>query len=135
MAELTITAANVATDSAPERETAGDTVTRMMPLYEDSADSNHYKPCDNSTAAKADVKGVALCDVDDGQYVLVARSGDTVTVGATVTPETTYVIASTAGKIEPIEDLGSGEFISVLGQAINTTQIKLNFTATGQTHA
>jgi len=138
MAELTITAASVlsSTPSYWRDVTAGATVTRGQPVYKDTADSDEYKPAINTASASAAAEGIALNDADDGQPLKITTAGDTITIGATVDPEAgSYVVASTAGKIELVTDLASTEYITYIGEATSTTQIKLTFNATGVQHA
>ena len=68
MADLTITAANVALESGTQATgTAGATITQGQPLYKDSTDSNHLKPTDADVAASAACVGIALSAASDGQ--------------------------------------------------------------------
>jgi hypothetical protein len=133
MADLTITAASVVADANSTTETGvlGATVTAGQALYKDTADSR-WKLADNNGASALirTPTGIALNGGASGQPVRVLRSGD-ITIGATMTAGVAYYLSDTPGGICPVADVGSGEYPSIIGIAISTTVLKVNFTPSG----
>ena len=137
MADLTQTAASVAprAGSAILLVTAGEAITQGMPVYRSQSDSKYYK-ADADGLASADVAGIAATPASaDGEKFIIAKnkSGTTadIIVGATLTQGETYVVSTNVGRIAPIGDLASGDFISYLGVASSATILKMNLNATG----
>lgn len=126
MADLTVTAANVAfTSGTTASGTAGATITAGQALYLDSATSTlKLAQCD-ATAAEYAVVGIALHGSLTGQPLVYARTGSTINIGATTAKTTTYVLSATAGGIAPQADLTSGQRIVRLGHAQGTTGVLL----------
>lgn len=125
MADLTVTAANVAKVSGTvQNGTAGETITAGQALYSDSTDSNHLKlaDCDN-TSATATFVGIALNGAADGQPIAYLAPGATINPGATVTVGEIYVVSGTAGGIAPEGDLATGDYVSVIGVGLTSSQI------------
>src|SRR6266496_1447543 len=103
MADLTITAANVAsgTGSQTSDGTAGGTITQGDAIYQDATDSNKWKRADaNLSAAAAAAIGIALNAAENGQPVRIQVGGE-MNPGATLAVGTVYVLSATAGKIAP----------------------------------
>ena len=128
MADLTITAANVAPDAGYTfRDViAGATITAGQPVYLDATDSNKAKLADNdASASTAYAIGVALHAALNTQPLRVITGG-TYTHGGSSTTALIYVVSATAGGIAPAADLASGKYTTVLGVAISATKIKLN---------
>jgi hypothetical protein len=130
MADLTITAANVApVGSSTQRQTgtAGASITAGQSVYVDGADSNKVKLADADAAASAAAVGVALHAAAANQPITYATSGP-VTIGATPVVGQWYAVSTTAGGIAPLADLSSGDFITILGQCEEAGKInvKLN---------
>ena len=71
----------------------------------------------------------------DGGYGYIATGGDIILVGTTMAVGAVYVQSATAGKIAPEADLGSGEYVTSLGIASSTTEIKLSLHVSGTAHA
>lgn len=129
MADLTITAANVAKAADNNNiasGTAGGTITAGMPVYQDSADSNHLKACRANAATTDEAVGIALHAASDGQPLTYLKSGD-IDLGATLTVGETYVVsAAAAGGIAPIGDLASTNYVTILGVASAADNLKLS---------
>lgn len=126
MADISITAASVtaASDARKIYVTAGGTITAGMPVYKDTADNNKYKACDANAAASAVCAGVALNGSSDGQPLTVCEEGD-VTYNAVLTRAEIYCVSENAGGIAPKADVGTGEYMSVIGVAISTTVLRV----------
>jgi hypothetical protein len=112
---------------------AGGTIAKHDVVYIDTSDSNSVKPADASASASAYAYGLALHGASDGEYVLVATNGATVTVGGGLTANTRYVVGGDAGKIEPQSGLSGGEYICELGYANSTTELYIDIYYTGNT--
>ena len=70
--------------------------------------------------------GMALCTAAAGQPVTYAKTGSVITIASgTLVTGTAYYLSGTAGKLEEFSDLSSGEFITLCGLAISTSNIKL----------
>lgn len=135
MADISITAASVIkTASTLEREgIAGGTITAGMPLYIDSADANALKPAQADAATTDDVAGIALHGASDGQPIKFAVGGD-LTLNAVLTAGTVYVLsANAAGGVAPWADLGSGDYVTIVGVATSTTNLTIVRQTTGIT--
>lgn len=133
MADLSVTAANVlAASGTPKgRGIAGGTITAGQPLYIDSSDSNSLKPCDaDASAAAAAAVGISLHAALDGQPIEYQQSGD-INVGATLVVGKPYVVSDTAGGIMPVDDLETGDYVTLLGIASTASNLKLAIQVSG----
>lgn len=134
MADLSITAASVvAADGAVSMQeyTAGATITAGCLVYVDTANSNILKLAQaDGTLLEATLKGIALNGASTGQQCIVAVAGD-LNPGATVAVGETYVVSATAGKICPIGDLTTSDYVSILGVATTASNLKINIFNSG----
>lgn len=132
MADLTITAANVAgtvggTGTAGATITAGDVVALSGgSLVLADADAG----ADETSVLRKPV-GIALNDAASGQPVAYAKPGAIITCGATVVAGTAYYLSATAGGICPVADVTTGMTPVVVGIATSTTQLKLSMLNSG----
>ena len=127
-ADISITAANVlgfGTDM--ETLPAGGTITAGQPVRKNS--SNQVLAASDDSSANAAVYGIALNGGGTGQPIQVQKSG-VVNLGATLSVGKVYVL-STSGGIAPIDDIASGEFITVICVATTTALCKLSINASG----
>lgn len=111
--------------------TYAETVSAGEPLYLNS--SGKYALADaNNTAATAEASAMAMTPgVLDG-YGVVAIRGNIILVGATLTVGEAYIVSTTAGGIKPESDAKTtGDYITELGRASSSSQLDLNFNATG----
>lgn len=132
MADLSVTAANVAS-SAPRidrKGIAGATITAGQAVVK--ASNGKYVLADNNsaTAALRTPDGIALNGASDGQPLAVHKSGD-ITIGATLTPGTTYFLSDTPGGICAVGDLAAGEYPCIIGIARSASVLRVNITAAG----
>lgn len=137
MADLTQTAANVAVGdlTGVQLVTAGEAITQGMPVYRKSLDGYYYQT-DADAADTADVAGIAVtpAGASADKFVLAtnrSRGTADVNLGATLTQGETYVVSSNKGKIAPISDLTTGDYVSYIGVASSTSILKLKTNATG----
>lgn len=130
MADLAITAADVQKGSASSETsgTAGGTITAGMPVYKSSAGQILAALAD--TAEHAAVIGVATNSASSGQTVSYVTRGS-LTVSTVLTIGTVYVLSATSGKIAPVADLGSGDFVTILGVATTTSSLAVGINASG----
>ncbi len=125
MADLVITAADVNQVSGNEgRGIAGATITAGQSLYEDSTDSNKLKLADADASATAACVGVALHAASSGQPIAYAKTGE-VDIGATVAAGAIYVVSTTAGGVAPDSDLGTGDYVTIIGIGDSTTSTSI----------
>lgn len=126
MADLTITAANVAGNQtgfgvAGVAITAGEVVAKSggsLILGDSDAGAD-------SSAVERKPVGVALNDAAVGQPVAYAGPGSEYTAGATLTAGTTYYLSATGGGICPVADVTTGMTPVIVGIATSTTKMKL----------
>jgi hypothetical protein len=134
MTDLVITAGNVVKGTGATTETliAGASITAGQSLYKDASDSNKAKlfDADSATAAARSFYGVALNSASSGQPVVV-QTGGNITIGATVAVGVAYYASDTPGGICPFADLESGDYPTIIGIGISTTQIKIQPIAAG----
>ena len=136
MADLTITAADVKkTDSTLIAEgIAGGTVTAGQPVYKDSTASNKLKAADADVLASAAAVGIALHGASADQPLKYAIGGN-LTLSNVMTAGAVYVVSANAGGIAPVADLGSGDYVTLLGIATSTTNLKLSISVSATAKA
>jgi len=133
MTDLSVTAANVVpgTDARQEVGVAGETITAGQALYKSSTTGKWMKADSNSATAEAHAAtAIALTGSSLNQPIVVQTSG-TITIGATMTAGIQYYLSDTAGGICPVADIGSGEYVDLVGLSTSTTVMTLNFKYSG----
>lgn len=134
MATLTITAANVQhqSNAALRSGIAGVAITAGDVLYLDEATST-LKLSQSDTAVKADAVGIAANDAAIGQPVSYQVSGTiTLGTGAFLQRGRIYIVANdVAGGIAPDSDVGAGDYVTILGVAINDTDLAVAIFVSG----
>lgn len=127
MADISITAANVvATATASMTHgTAGETIAQGKTVYKSSTTGKWMLADSNSATAEARVAAqVALCAASLNQPITVGKGK--ITIGATLTPGLAYYQSDTPGGICPIADVGSGEYVCLIGLADSATVLDVN---------
>lgn len=126
MANLTITAANVLSTGTGNTVTviAAVAITQGQAVYIDAA-TGYAKLAITTSEATAKVVGIAVNAAAAGQYVTYQKVGP-ITIGATTAAGTAYYVSDTAGGICLESDLGTGDFVSLIGFGISATQIYIN---------
>jgi hypothetical protein len=136
MADLSITANSVLKGTGAKTETliAGAAITAGQTLYKDAADSNKAKLYDaDGAAALRAFYGIALNSAASGQPVVVLTEGP-ITIGATVAVGVAYYGSDVAGGITgTFGDLEAGDYPTIIGIGISTTQIYVKPIAAGVT--
>ena len=117
MADLTITAANVAkgANSTTETGVAGEAIAQGEVVFKNA--SGEYVLSDADDTDLDEVAGIALNAAEDGQPVEVLLPGSDITIGATLTAGLPYFLSATAGAIAPEADLTTGDRKILLGIA------------------
>lgn len=135
MTDLSITAANVKASTGATRSSApaGETITAGQSLYVGS-DSKVYKSDANGTALTAAIVGIALNGAALDQPVFY-QTGGAITIGATVVVGGIYVASGTAGGIAPFADLGTNDYVSIIGYGQTAAIILMDLNPTGIQHA
>lgn len=131
---LTITAANVklkGNTKPPVLVQVGETVTQGQPLYPKASDSNKFWKADADTAAEAAAQGIAMTPGVAGDYVLLAKEGCPISLGATLVVGQVYCVSATAGGIDAFSDVASGDYVTIIGVASAADSITLIMEATG----
>lgn len=128
MADVSITAANVLLVSGePQYGIAGGTITAGMTLYKDGSASNTLKAGLATAAATDDIVGIALQGSSSGQPLTYAGDGCVVNMGGTLVPGMPYYLsAGAAGGVAPVTDLVATNYVTALGIAITTANLKIN---------
>lgn len=135
MAELSQTAANVIGTGTQKRGISGASITAGMPVYVDADDDNKLKICQADAAGTANCDGIALNTASAGQPIAYQTRGP-IDLGATVAVGTPYVVSdATAGKIRPHADLGTGDYVTILGVATAANSLALDIQNSATAHA
>ncbi len=118
MADLSITAANVIASPSATRVngTAGETITQGKLVYLSSSTKKWMLADSNSATVEARAgTHVALNAASLNQPITVGKGK--ITIGATLTPGLAYYGSDTPGGICVIGDVGSGEYVNLVGMA------------------
>lgn len=132
MPNIIQTAANVlqGSDASVIQMTAGATIIAGNVLYKDTADSDKVKLAIDTSSAAALVVGIALNGAVDGQPITVQTRGD-INPGGTVVVGQIYVVSSTAGAISEVDDIVTGDWVTILGIGRTSTALPLNIRVSG----
>lgn len=128
---ITVDPATVAISSANavvKTVQAGEAISHGQPVY--LSGGKYYLADANASEASAAAVGVSLGSAATDGYFALIESG-LYDSGATVTKGTVYVVAAVAGDIVPASDLATGDWITVLGIAVDASNISLAINATG----
>jgi hypothetical protein len=130
MAVITITPANAikGTGAVTAIVTAGEALSAGFWVYKKASDSLYYK-ADADDAAKDDVAGMVLGDAAANQEVVLQSNG-VVAVGAVLTVDEIYVLSGTLGKMFPLGDLSTGQYLTILGPALTTSTLDFHLKTT-----
>lgn len=134
MADISITGTNVISvggATIDRSHNAGETITAGQAVYLDSTAKKWKKADSNSATAEVrTAAGIALNGAVLDQPIGVQKGGD-ITIGATLTANTAYYLSDTPGGICPLADVGTGEYLQLIGESISTTVLRLSFLTTG----
>lgn len=137
MVDISITAASVISAAASKRArgNAGATIVAGDVVYLDAETTGEYLLADSDAVAAA-ARGstgklaFALNGAGDGQPLEVHQEG-LLTVGSVLTAGVTYYLSDTPGKICPLADVTGGDYYVIVGVAVSTTQLKVDFQYSG----
>lgn len=133
MTDLVITATAVVpgSNAVTRRGSAGETIAAGKAVYKSSTTNLVMLADSNSATAEArTADGIALNGGATGQPIEYQTSGD-MTMNAVLTANTAYFMSDTPGGICPIADVGSGEYLQLLGIAKSTTVLMVLLATTG----
>ncbi len=94
-----------------------------MPIYLDQSSQEYFQADANANSNAAGNNGIRIAlnqTQAAGQPVKLFLSGQ-INLGATLAVGETYVVSSNVGKICPLSDLGTGNFTTILGTAVNSS--------------
>jgi hypothetical protein len=104
-----------------------------MAVYENSGDNKVYKG-DSTTAAKAAIAGILLNGGADGQPGFMITEG-IVDYGGGVTPGEIYMASThAAGGLSPESEMATGDYMTIIGVGISTTEVYVKLTVGGVQH-
>ena len=138
MADLAITVADV--DALAGEEANADcgsvSLDQGDAIYLDS--DRLAQKCDANAAATSVCDGICLNAAEPGQPVRylkpgVTQIGSNIDLGATLDVGKQYVLSENAGKIKPVEDLNTGEYVTYLGAAFAADNLIFQVLRTGVT--
>lgn len=132
MAALSFEAENLTWSDAPEASLlvrpAADVLTAGQPVYVTAA--LDVQKCTLSSEQGANCSGVALCSASSDQRLVAAKEGVINFGEAILTVGQIYCVGAN-GTIVPYSDLATGNWITILGYAISTTELRLSIQPTG----
>lgn len=130
--DISITAGSVlaGSNATVENGLCGATITAGQAVYKETS-TGTFKLADNN-GASAEIRtatGVGLNGCSSGQPIRILRAGD-ITIGGTMTANIPYFLGE-SGAICPIADVGSGEYLVLLGVARTTAILQVAIQSTG----
>lgn len=131
MADVNLTEASVKPTATTliQRGTYGGTIVQGTLLYyAPTTDTWEIADCTTS-ATTAAATGMALSSGADGQPGRIAVGGDVTVDGLSLAAP--VMILSTAGQMCPSADLANADYITIVGVASSTTNLKLSFKPSG----
>ncbi|MGO6905809.1 hypothetical protein ACCS96_37330 [Rhizobium ruizarguesonis] len=127
MTDIVITPANVLPASNAERDQgiAGEAITAGKAIYLAAATNRWMLADSNSATAEArQAKAIALNGASVGQPVAFQKSGD-ITIGGTLVAGQAIYLSDTPGGLCPLADVGSGEYVCLIGLAKSTSVLAM----------
>lgn len=131
-ADVTVTAANV--KAGPGARTsngfAGEAATAGQLCYKAAATGKYFKSDSNSATVEArNPTCIFLNNAATDQPVSVLTGG-LITIGGTVAANTAYYASDTPGGFGPLADVGTGEYMTLIGLGVSSTVINVDFQST-----
>jgi hypothetical protein len=132
MADLTLTAASVTPQPGAQfgEGTAGETIAQGKVVAINAAKQVVLADSNSATAEIRVPVGIASNGASLGQPIKYQKSGD-INIGGTVVVGTTYALSETPGGIQPVADVGAGEYVSTIGVATTTGRIRMALNVSG----
>ncbi|MBY3255576.1 hypothetical protein HFO09_07705 [Rhizobium laguerreae] len=128
MADLVISSGLVVAgaDSSAVSGVAGETIAAGKAVYQSSTTKKWMLADSNSATAEArQAKGIALNGASLNQPIAIHKGGD-LTIGATLTAGQALYLSDTPGGLCPLADVGSGEYLCLIGLAKSTTVLDVS---------
>lgn len=128
MADFVITPSAVLAGSNSSSVTGltGETITAGKAVYLASATKKWMLADSNSATAEArQATGISLNGASLNQPISVHKFGD-LTVGAVLTAGQAVYLSDTAGGLCPLADVGSGEYVCLIGLAKSTSLLAVD---------
>lgn len=128
MADISVTAGLVVAgaDSSVVSGVAGETIAAGKAVYISSSTKKYMLADSNSATVEArQAKGIALNGASLNQPISIHKSGD-LTIGATLTAGQAIYLSDTAGGLCPLADVGSGEYLCLIGLAKSTSVLAVD---------
>lgn len=147
MADVSVVAASVLKiDGSTDGDVlAGATITAGQAVYLDPLTNTYLLAQSDGVVvapaggvaglAESTVKGIALHAALAGQPLRVLIDGTVALGTATLVLGGVYVLSATAGGICPVADVVSTNYVTILGVAVATNQLRLKINASGIKHA
>ena len=131
MADVSFTATSIKPGANAQTKEVmfGATITPGMAVYLDASD-NKYKIADCTDAAKDAAAGMALTGGADGQPGVIITGGNLTTSAHLSLASPVYILSET-GLICPAADLANNDYITIIGVATSTTNLKLSINVSG----
>jgi len=85
----------------------------------------------SAAAASAAVTGLTGESSADGQPVAVVTEGEITITTAPFVAGVTYALSPNVGKVSPLSDLASDDFVTILGRALSTSVFRVGVFASG----
>lgn len=127
MADISITANNVVAGAGATKQagTAGATITAGQAVYKDSNNKFQLADANSATEIARRAIGIALNGAANNQPLTILTAG-LITIGGTLTAGVAYYLSDTPGGICPVADIGSGEYVCLLGIATTTAILNVD---------
>lgn len=132
MSDIAITAANVvkSSNAVVKHGTAGESITQGQWIYKATTGKLMKADADAATELARTPIGVALNAASDGQPLSYQSAGE-ITIGGTLTAGVAYYLSNTAGGMCPVADVGTGEYVVLLGLAKSASVLDIAIKYTG----
>lgn len=132
MADISLTPANVVagTDAVKVAGTALETIAAGKIVYQDPTTLKFGLADANGAAATRTPIGIALNGASLNQPIMIQTAG-LITIGGTLVAGVAYYLSDTPGGLCPVADVGSGEYPTVIGIAVSTTQLRIGIVSSG----
>lgn len=130
MTDIVVTATDVDKISGSQRTAdAGIAITAGEAIYIDS--NGLAQLCEkDQTSVIAAFEGIALNDAGVSQPVTYQVAG-VVDLGAIIAAGVIYVVGAGPGGIAPSADISTGNFVTIIGVGLNTTNIQIGINRSG----
>lgn len=128
-ADVTITSVTPSSSAAGINRThiAGEALSVGNLVYRKASDLKIYKADANSATAEVRVVyGIVVSAAASGAPCVVVTEDPALTLGATLTKGTAYVLSATAGGLAPLADMTTGDYVHVIAIGATTSTIAFN---------